>query len=113
MAYRPLADEYTEVGTVYLLHFDRPYKHASHYIGFTTDLKARIESHRNGTGARLMEVVKAAGIGFHVAATWEGVTREKERRLKNGGGACRNCPTCKADAIKRDEERAAKAARKA
>lgn len=107
MSYRPLAESYSEVGTVYLLHFDRPYKHASHYIGFTTDLEARIKSHRNGTGARLMEVIKDAGIGFHVANTWVGVTREKERRLKNGGGACRNCPTCKAEAKARDAARAA------
>ena len=105
MSYRPLADEYTEVGTVYLLHFDRPYKHAGHYIGFTTDLNARIEHHRNGTGARLMEVIKAAGIGFTVARTWDNVTREVERRLKNQGGACRNCPTCKAEANARDEQR--------
>jgi hypothetical protein len=25
-------------GTIYLLHFDRPYRHAAHYSGFTTNL---------------------------------------------------------------------------
>jgi hypothetical protein len=26
----------TEMGTIYLLHFDRPYGHAQHYTGYTT-----------------------------------------------------------------------------
>jgi hypothetical protein len=26
----------TPHGTVYMLHFDQPFKHANHYIGFTT-----------------------------------------------------------------------------
>jgi hypothetical protein len=28
-------------GTVYLLHFERPYKHARHYLGFTALAAAR------------------------------------------------------------------------
>lgn len=81
------------MGTVYLLHFDRPYKHARHYLGYTDDLDQRIEAHRNGNGARLVEVVMQAGIGFTVARTWDG-DRDLERRLKNQHNGPRLCPIC-------------------
>jgi hypothetical protein len=83
-------------GTIYLLHFSRPLAHARHYTGFASEgrLEARLAEHRNGTGARLMEVVTAAGIDFVVARTWEG-GRVRERQLKRMGGASRRCPLCK------------------
>jgi predicted GIY-YIG superfamily endonuclease len=80
-------------GTVYLLHFDRPYGHAGHYTGWTRDLTARLTEHANGHGARLTAVVKAAGIGWTLARTWAG-TRATERALKRQGGASRRCPLC-------------------
>ena len=30
-------------GVIYMLHFDRPYKHAKHYVGWTDDLFDRLE----------------------------------------------------------------------
>ncbi|WP_187281078.1 hypothetical protein [Nonomuraea sp. C10] len=81
-------------GIVYLLHFERPYKHARHYIGWTPgDLNRRLRQHRNGTGARLMAVITAEGIDFVVARTWTG-GRNLERSLKRRGGASRCCPLC-------------------
>lgn len=80
--------------TVYLLHFDRAYKHARHYIGSTRSLKRRIAEHKAGRGARIMEVVTKAGIGFSVARTWKG-GRKEERRLKNRHNAPQLCPLCK------------------
>jgi predicted GIY-YIG superfamily endonuclease len=80
-------------GTVYLIHFDRPYKHARHYIGWASDLDARLTEHAAGRGARLLAVVKAAGIGWTLARTWTG-SRVRERQLKNQGGASRRCPAC-------------------
>ncbi|GAA1683217.1 hypothetical protein GCM10009733_094670 [Nonomuraea maheshkhaliensis] len=81
-------------GTVYLLHFQRPYKHARHYIGWTPgDLNRRLRQHRNGTGARLLAVITAEGIDFAVARTWTG-GRNLERSLKRRGGASRCCPLC-------------------
>lgn len=80
-------------GTIYLLHFDRPYEHAAHYTGWALDLDARLAEHAAGTGARLMTVIKDAGIGFTLARTWPG-TRGRERQLKNQGGASRRCPLC-------------------
>ena len=38
-------------GIVYLLHFDRSYRHARHYIGFTQNLEQRLEAHRAGRGS--------------------------------------------------------------
>jgi hypothetical protein len=51
------------LGVIYLLHFDRPYRHARHYCGWTNDLPARLADHAIGRGARLLEVVAAEGIG--------------------------------------------------
>jgi predicted GIY-YIG superfamily endonuclease len=81
------------VGTVYLLHFDQPYRHARHYIGWTLDLAARLAEHARGQGARLLAVVRDAGIGWRLARTWPG-TRARERQLKRQGGASRRCPCC-------------------
>lgn len=82
---------------VYLLHFNRAYKHARHYIGFAQSshsLTIRLEHHRNGTGARLMQVVREAGIDWQVARTWPDGTRTDERALKNKKHTSRFCPIC-------------------
>ena len=82
-------------GTVYLLHLDPPYKHARHYTGHAAPgrLHARLAAHAAGTGARLMEVVKAAGGSFRLARTWPG-GRTRERQLKDRHDAPRLCPIC-------------------
>jgi predicted GIY-YIG superfamily endonuclease len=84
-------------GTIYLLHFTTAYRHAKHYIGFATagHLDARLAEHKNGTGARLMQVIAQAGISFTLARTWEG-SRTRERQIKRQGGASRCCPLCRA-----------------
>ena len=81
-------------GTIYLLHFERRYRHAGHYTGWTTDLDQRLAEHAAGQGARLLAVVKAAGITWTLAATCSG-TRSDERARKRRGGAARWCPVCR------------------
>ena len=54
-------------GLVYLIHFHTAYKHARHYLGHTIDLPARLQAHRDGRGARLMEVITLAGITWQLA----------------------------------------------
>jgi predicted GIY-YIG superfamily endonuclease len=81
------------IGTIYLLHFDRPYKHARHYTGWTIDLTQRLSEHRKGHGARLITVITVAGIGFELARIRPG-TRSDERAIKRFGGATRYCPLC-------------------
>jgi predicted GIY-YIG superfamily endonuclease len=80
-------------GTVYLIHFDTAYKHARHYTGWTTDLDARLQAHRDGRGARLMEIVTQAGITWQLARTWAG-ERDRERAIKNRHQAPQLCPLC-------------------
>lgn len=89
----PHAIDTGEVGVIYLLHFDQPFKHTRHYIGWASNLEARLEHHRRGTGARLLAVLNQHGIGWTLARTWSG-TRSRERQLKNMGGASRRCPMC-------------------
>jgi hypothetical protein len=81
------------LGTVYLLHFDQPYQHARHYTGWTEDLLDRLDRHARGHGARLMNVICAARIGFVLVRVCEG-TRDTERAIKNAGGSVRYCPLC-------------------
>ena len=88
------------VGVIYLLHFDRPIGDlanprgfAGHYTGWTLNLPGRLVEHAAGRGARLMQVVGEAGIGWQLARIWPG-TRARERSLKRSGGAARRCPVC-------------------
>ena len=83
------------MGTVYLLHFDEPYRHAQHYLGSAKDLDARLQHHRNGTGAHLLRVIQQHGIGWQLARTWhDDSQRQLERKLKNQHHAERLCPLC-------------------
>lgn len=82
-----------QLGIIYLLHFAQPYQHARHYTGWTEDLPDRLELHASGHGARLMAVIRHAGIGFILTRVCEG-TRHTERAIKNSGGAVRYCPLC-------------------
>lgn len=80
---------------VYLLHFEQPYRHARHYIGWSENLAYRLAHHRAGTGARLTAAVSAAGGRYVVARLWVG-TRADERRLKRWKNAgARICPICR------------------
>lgn len=81
-------------GTIYLLHFSRRFKHAGHYLGWTSDLDARLVRHQAGRGARLIQVVESAGIEVSLVRTWKG-TRHDERRIK-GRGKGDICPVCAA-----------------
>jgi hypothetical protein len=96
-------------GTVYLLHFTTPYKHARHYLGATgMPLENRLAAHRQtteyegdssyGRPARLLVAAAAAGVDWVLADVWETTTRaeafELERALKRQGGRARLCSIC-------------------
>ena len=68
------------MGLIYLLHFERSYHHARHYLGYTDDLEARLAAHRAGRGSPLVAAAVRDGIEFELAATWPG-GRTEERRL--------------------------------
>lgn len=82
---------------VYLLHFNEPYQHAKHYLGYTESedtLPSRLRYHEQGKGARLMWAVCKAGIGYQIAKLWEDGDRELERKLKEQKNTPRLCPIC-------------------
>lgn len=83
---------------VYLLHFDPPYKHAAHYLGYTPgEVSSRIALHRKGKGARLTQVAVDAGCRLILTRVWEDGDRKLERRLKNWHGHNKLCPICKGE----------------
>jgi hypothetical protein len=84
----------SRVGTVYLLHFSRPYWHARHYVGFSTRLEARIREHLRGRGSPLIAAALQSGIEIFIARRWENVTRAFERRIHHLHGR-RGCPICR------------------
>jgi len=91
--------------TVYLLHIYPPYKHARHYIGFTTDdtpgrANRRISQHIRGlkNSSPLLRHALTAGSKIKVAYIWLGADRNFERKLKNRADTRRWCPCCKGHA---------------
>lgn len=82
---------------VYLIHFDRPYKHARHYLGFVEEaegLEARMHRHEHGNGSRLMAVITEAGIPWQLVRVWPNGDRNFERHLKNQKNSKHLCPIC-------------------
>lgn len=82
----------------YLIHFLEPYHHAKHYLGWSPEVQARINAHLHGKGARLTEVVHAAGIGMVWVRVWEDGDRKLERKLKNRHSP-QLCPICQGQPV--------------
>lgn len=83
---------------VYLIHFDRPLHHASHYIGYSKNkltFKNRIDHHRRGTGAKILRELNRLKIGWEVVRVWKDKDGNFERLLKKSKNSKRYCPTCK------------------
>lgn len=92
---------------VYLLCFDKKFKHAKHYIGFAENQRTfeqRMKHHAKGSGSRLMAAIAKAGITFTVARTWADGDRNFERSLKNRKSAAELCPHCKLARATRKKE---------
>lgn len=82
-----------EQGYVYLIHFNEPYHHARHYIGFTNDIEERFKRHCAGNGSKLLNAVSKAGIDFKIVRLWRGC-RNFERKLKRRKKSSTLCPKC-------------------
>jgi hypothetical protein len=85
-------------GIVYLLHLERSYRHARHYIGFTQNLEQRLADHRAGRGSPLIAAAIADGIEFELAAIWEGDRYDERRLHRQKNTRTRLCPICIAQA---------------
>ena len=89
--------------SIYLIHFSEPLicggRTAQHYMGSTIlPVEERMKRHANGDGAKLMRLVKEAGIAWSVARTWDTTKEERyrfERQMKKGHNYKRLCPTCR------------------
>lgn len=99
------------MGTIYLLHADRPGPGgARHYIGWTRDLHGRLRAHRSGRGSSLTAAWRYMQICWGLAWSVPG-SRAEERRLHRRHQAARLCPVCRPAALDRHAagERAARA----
>lgn len=84
-------------GYVYVLHFERPLAHAQHYVGCTTDLRARLVAHAQGRGGKIVAEASRQGIRFKLGALGEttvAAMRRLERQTKNWHGAAPLCECC-------------------
>jgi len=88
------------IRTIYLLHFEPPYKHARHYLGIAHDLDQRIAQHQAGNGARLTQVATNHGCKLILVRTWKG-EKTDERKLKNRKNSPTLCPLCNPKAERR------------
>lgn len=86
--------------TIYVLHFDPPFHHAKHYVGFTPDADParRVQEHLRCTqkGSPLVRAAIQAGCEVSLAAVIEGC-RNTERKLKNRKKTSAFCPLCKGE----------------
>lgn len=80
---------------VYLIHIEPAFKHAGHYIGYTTrdNVGERLAEHVAGRGAVLCRAAVGAGSTLTIARVWRGVPRKFEMKLK-GRSARPLCPIC-------------------
>jgi len=82
-------------GTVYLIHFHKPYLHCNHYIGWTgLGIDERMKRHGGSGGASLLRACKRKGIKYTVVRTWAGGTPALEIALKKRKNAKQYCPVC-------------------
>lgn len=83
---------------VYLIHFETPLHHAKHYIGWTRNKRTfvkRIEYHRNGHGAKILNACNKMGIDWDVSRVWDDGDTGLEKRLKRWHKSSQLCPVCK------------------
>lgn len=78
----------------YLLHFQRFYHHARHYLVYSDDLDARVAAHRAGRGSPLVAAAVRDGIDFELAATWPGDRHEERGLHRYRNSPRRLCPIC-------------------
>ena len=81
-------------GCVYLIHFNHPYRHAQHYLGWASNFDARMIRHRKGRGSNLIKVIQDAGLEWEVVRVWEPASPKVEAELKRYKNNRRLCPLC-------------------
>lgn len=101
LAHLPNPTQHGQLGTLYLAHFGQAVgSGARHYLGWSSKPDERVIAHRCGRSrVKLMQL--ANEVGWEIVATWPGMTRQDERRMKNRGGLAEHCPLCRAAWLQR------------
>jgi hypothetical protein len=87
-------DFWRQIVTIYLYHFNEPFKHSQHYLGSAEDYEIRAAEHASGQGAALMAAVVQAGIPYQLARLWKEVPRFHEVILHRRKRDSVFCPIC-------------------
>ena len=83
------------IGNVYLVHLARALHGARHYLGFSTDIPARVKRHRAGRGAPLLAEATKERIPWRVVRTWRNKDGYFEQDLKRNNDLKNLCPVCR------------------
>lgn len=82
---------------IYILHFDYKFSHAQHYIGSTSNLKARLLAHASGAGSCLTRALFASCRVWRLGALGSCSKislRRLEKHLKSWKSSSEFCPLC-------------------
>lgn len=82
------------IGSVYLVHFGRKFRGKQHYLGFSTDVKKRMDAHQAGRGSPLVGAVSKRGISSRVVRIWKRKDGYFEQALKRKYDLKDLCPLC-------------------
>ena len=89
------------MATVYLIHFSEKLDNrVHHYLGYTCaeSVTARVERHRRGDGAKILNECNKRAIKYFVVRTWNSMSATEarlfERKLKRQRNHPRLCPLC-------------------
>ncbi|MBD3387428.1 MAG: hypothetical protein GF414_00605 [Candidatus Altiarchaeales archaeon] len=94
-------------GYVYVIHLNRPFRHAKHYIGYTTDIVRRMTHHSLGhrDSSHFMKAVCRAGIRWSVTMVQSFEDAKEavcfEKKLKRDKRSSLHCPLCKTAELER------------
>jgi hypothetical protein len=85
---------------VYILHFDKPFKHAKHYVGSADCVRDRLFVHESAAcDVKILQAAKTQGITWSLAKVMKNDLKNghtKEFRIKRSGGIPKQglCPIC-------------------
>lgn len=78
---------------LYLLHFDPPYRHAGHYLGYSENIPKRFGLHLKGRGSPLVKAAVSHGSKIVLVRIWA-ADGNAEQEIKRAGSRARLCPIC-------------------
>ena len=83
---------------LYLLHFDPPYRHAGHYLGYTEDVPKRFALHVKGKGSPLVKAAVNNGSRIVLVRLWAEDGNAEQEIKRSVGSRARLCPLCNPNA---------------